>query len=75
MSRFPITFPARQPGAKAPREAWLEAGQEPRLAEVLADPLVHLVMRRDGVSRAELEAVIAAAQAHWHGARCCRCAA
>ncbi len=73
MSRSRITVPARS--AAAPREAWLEAGQEPSLAEILADPLVHLVMRRDGVSRAELEAVIAAAQGHWRGPECCRCAA
>jgi hypothetical protein len=39
-------------------EDWSEAGREPALAEVLADPLVHVVMRRDGVTRAELEAVI-----------------
>jgi hypothetical protein len=67
MSRSPMTFP--------PRDAWLAPGQEPSLAEMLADPLVHLVMRRDGVSRAELEAAIAAARRHDRNARCCRCAA
>lgn len=35
---------------------------EPALCEVLADPLVHAVMRRDGVSRPALESVIAQAQ-------------
>lgn len=53
---------------------WRKAGEEPDLAEVLADPLVHLVMRRDGVSRAQLEAVIARAQAALR-ACLCRCAA
>lgn len=42
---------------------WERAGTEPALADVLADPLVHLVLRRDGVSLAELRAVIARAQA------------
>jgi hypothetical protein len=27
---------------------WLAAGKEPPLAELLADPLIGLVMRRDG---------------------------
>ena len=53
---------------------WRKAGEEPDLAEVLADPLVHLVMRRDGVSRAQLEAVIAQAQAALQECLC-RCAA
>lgn len=53
---------------------WREAGEEPALAEVLTDPLVHLVMRRDGVSRAQLEAVIARAQMALRS-RLCRCAA
>jgi hypothetical protein len=35
---------------------------EPCLDEVLADPLVHLVMARDGVVMAELRAVVARAQ-------------
>ena len=33
---------------------WLEAGLEPTLVDLLADPVVHLVMRRDGVSMTEL---------------------
>jgi hypothetical protein len=41
---------------------WGRPGSEPSLREVLADPLVHAVMRRDGVSRAALESVIAGAQ-------------
>lgn len=42
---------------------WQHAGIEPALADVLADPLVHLVMRRDGVSLAELRGVLVRAQA------------
>jgi len=42
---------------------WTAAGVEPALAEVLADPMVHLVMRRDGVSPCGLWQVIAAARA------------
>ena len=31
---------------------------EPPIAEMLADPLVHLVMKRDGVSREEILRVL-----------------
>lgn len=54
---------------------WSEAGVEPDLAEVLADPLVHRVMRRDGVTLAELKAVIARGRAALGIELCCRCAA
>ena len=58
---------------------WLEAGQEPALVDLLADPLVHLVMRRDGVSMKELCNHIATARARLGFARFgegpCRCAA
>jgi len=54
--------------------SWEEPGSEPRLAEVFADPIVHLVMRRDSVSLGELRAVVARAQARL-GERLCRCAA
>ncbi len=50
MQRYCIPFPAP---LAAPRDTWLGAGQEPALEEVLADPLVHLVMRRDGVTPGE----------------------
>jgi hypothetical protein len=53
---------------------WRNAGEEPDLADVLGDPLVHLVMRRDGVSLGQLEAVIAQARATLQ-VRLCRCAA
>lgn len=71
MSRYHIPFSAR-PGAAC---EWLGAGQEPALEDVLADPLVHLVMQRDGVSPAQLAAVIAAAEARLGGGRCRCCAA
>ena len=48
---------------------WREAGDEPALDEVLADPIVHLVMRRDGVEITDLKDVIARAQAALIAAR------
>jgi hypothetical protein len=53
---------------------WRNAGEEPDLADVLADPIVHLVMRRDGVSLAQLQSVIARARAALR-VGLCRCAA
>ena len=41
---------------------WGKAGSEPEISDVLSDPLVHLVMRRDGVTLPALRAVVAAAQ-------------
>ena len=58
---------------------WLEPDQEPALADLLADPVVHLVMRRDGVSMKELCNHIASARARLgfgrFGGGPCRCAA
>jgi hypothetical protein len=51
---------------------WLAAGKEPALADMLADPMVALVMRRDGVSPAQLRAVVATAQGKLHHRLCCR---
>jgi hypothetical protein len=48
-------------GGRARAEHW-PAGCEPSLDEVLADPLVHLVMRRDGVTPQALCGVIADAR-------------
>lgn len=54
--------------------AWLEPGQEPALADLYADPVLHLVLRRDGITLGELQRVVACAQARlW--SRVCRCAA
>ena len=57
------------------RQTWSGAGDEPSLSEVLADPLVHLVMRRDGVTRSELEAVIAHGRTLLRRRLCRLCAA
>ncbi|HEX3501209.1 MAG TPA: hypothetical protein VHT04_17995 [Stellaceae bacterium] len=54
---------------------WLAAGKEPALAELLADPLIGLVMRRDGVSPAALQTLVATAQTRLRGRLCCRSAA
>jgi hypothetical protein len=65
----------RLPPCAPSRDPWARAGIEPRLEEVLADPLVHQVMRRDGVTEAALRGVIDRAQARRPSAFCCRCAA
>lgn len=36
------------------RSDWSRAGAEPSLAEVLEDPVVHLVLRRDGLTPSDL---------------------
>ena len=41
---------------------------EPDLAEMLEDPTLHAVLRRDGLSRGDLDAEIAQARARLHGA-------
>ena len=41
---------------------------EPSLAELLGDPVLHALLRRDGLSLGELEAAIAAARARLAGA-------
>jgi len=58
----------------SPYREWGEAGIEPDLATVLADPLVHLVMRRDGVTRAQFDEVIARARAKLRPCLCRRAA-
>ena len=65
----------RAKSVRGTAEDWLRPGAEPLLGEVLADPLVHLVMRRDGVSQTQLRGIIARAQACLRGDPCCRCAA
>ena len=54
---------------------WLAAGKEPALAELLADPLVALVMRRDGVSQSQLRSLVATTQSKLRDRLCCRSAA
>lgn len=48
----------------ARREDWAHAGVEPRLEDLVNDPIVHLVMRRDDVARSDLLKVVARARAH-----------
>lgn len=43
-------------------EHWGEAGVEPSLQEVMAEPIVHLVMRRDGLSAKDVWLAVLAAQ-------------
>ena len=45
------------------RGKWSEAGIEPKLDDVLADPLVRAVMRRDGVTSEELRSILEALRA------------
>ena len=47
-------------GALHMHQPWGVPGIEPPLREVLTDPLVRAVMRRDGVSLAALESLVAA---------------
>jgi hypothetical protein len=47
------------PRALHEKQPWGRPGIEPPLSEVLEDPIVQAVMRRDGVSLAALRAVIA----------------
>jgi len=68
---FPVAAPAELPQP----QLWREAGREPPLEDALSDPLVHLVMRRDGVTLAELVAVICRARVKLRRAPCCRRAA
>ena len=42
---------------------WSAGGCEPRLDEVLADPIVHQIMRRDGVAPDDLRTHIARVRA------------
>lgn len=70
---FPFACTDTAPGGKRPTSEQWPAGTEPVLADVLADPLVHLVMRRDGVTPQALNAAIAHARAALGPSRpCCR---
>ena len=44
------------------RPDWSEAGLEPNLSKLLADPIVHLVMRRDGLTTDDVRAAVRLAQ-------------
>jgi hypothetical protein len=53
----------------APHEDWSRAGMEPRLDDLLNDPIVRLVMRRDKVSPGDLLKVVARARGTLAGPR------
>ena len=53
--------------AMQPNEAWETAGTEPRLSELLADPILHLVLRRDRITLTQVEAAVRAARERLHG--------
>jgi hypothetical protein len=54
-----IGAPPVQPRSRPPRrELYAEGGIEPKLEELLRDPLTEALMRRDGVSVASLRALI-----------------
>lgn len=46
---------------------WGRAGPEPSLEDVMADPMVQLVMRRDGLTPDDVNAVIEAVQRRHRG--------
>ena len=46
--------------AMGKRGKWAEAGAEPKLDDMIADPLVRIVMRHDGVSTEELRGMLEA---------------
>ena len=43
------------------QQDWRQAGIEPAIDNMLADPIVHAVMRRDGLQEVDIRAVIARA--------------
>lgn len=49
---------------------WSMPGAEPDLTEVLAEPIVRLLMQRDGVSRCALVRVLATARAALRRGQC-----
>ena len=43
-------------------DTWRHAGTEPAIDDMLADPIVHAVMRRDGIGEGEVRAALARAR-------------
>lgn len=54
--------PDRREAPEAPESEYAHAGPEPPLDEVLCDPVVHLIMRADGVKTADLQNLLGSAQ-------------
>ena len=66
--RRTLTLTNRPAGARAAEtwaraEQWAKPGAEPSLSEILADPLIHLLFRRDHISARHVRAVIEHARA------------
>jgi hypothetical protein len=40
------------------RHAWADAHVEPSIDEILADPIIHLVLRRDGLTAGAVKACL-----------------
>ncbi len=53
-----MSTPPKVPDSAAAMKSYAVAGVEPPLSEVLDDPIVHLLMARDGVTRGNLELLI-----------------
>lgn len=62
MPHTPLPFGSRSATFALAPHRWAVSGVEPALCDILADPLVHLVMRRDGVTPAALRAVLTGAR-------------
>jgi hypothetical protein len=45
--------------------AMFKADGEPPLSELLADPILHLLMAGDGISLVDLQRLIEATRRHW----------
>lgn len=54
--------------------AWLKAGEEPALPDLLADPILQLLLLSDGISLRDVDHAVALAQRALRS-RLCRCAA
>ncbi|MGE5537457.1 MAG: hypothetical protein ACM30I_02495 [Gemmatimonas sp.] len=63
MKKTNTRLPARSVGTCATTAVYDAAGVEPSLAEVLAEPIVRTLMKRDSVTEEALAAVIADARA------------
>ena len=53
-----MSMPPKAPDSAAPMKNYAVACIEPTLSEVLDDPIVQLLMARDGVTRGNLELLI-----------------
>jgi hypothetical protein len=69
------TRPTSRPTIVRTSRTWSEAGEEPTLAEMLADPIVHLVMARDHLTRADVERAVSFGQRLLRNRLCSLCAA